>query len=470
MGVRSGKLFRGYLFLAIAAAVIVAAVVMPPVEGLSAQGRVTIALMAAGIVLWVSEALPTSITALVLMALMPLLGVCSFNDAWANSITSNTFFLIGTFSFTVALASTTIPLRLVGAILRWSRNDSSKLILGFMCGTALMSTVMTDIAACSVFMALCLFILEANGAERGTSRLGKALMIAIPWGSAIGGAATLCGCGLNIMVVGVLEGAFGITVSFMTWLVCALPMAVIVLPISWFLLVRVFRPEPITEEAYRATCERCAGLGPVTTREKWACGIILVTLLLWILSTWVPALNTTAVVMLSMAVFFLPGINVMSFDALVRGVNWGILLMIMGVTSLATAMAATGAGEWVVNVAVSGVVSGLGPAGILAAGALLGCVLHNVIPVGPAVCGILVIPFAQIAMASDVSLTAMAIMLGWECGVTLIVPLDCVPMVSYSYGYYRFWDMMKVGWVPSLLMIVYAATALPALCGMLGVA
>ena len=470
MGGVSKKTARGYCYLALAALILIAAAALPPWEGLSFQGRMAIALMGAGVVLWVTDVLPACITALVLMALMPLFGVCSFNEAWANSINSNVFFLIGTFSFTIALSSTTVPLRVVGAILRWSGNDPKKLILGFMCGTAVFSTVMTDIAACGVFMALCIFILEANGAEKGRSRLGKALMIAVPWGSAIGGAATLCGCGLNIMVVGVLEESFGITVSFLTWLICALPMTLMVLPLSWVLLVKVFKPEAITAEAYEATQRRCSGLPPITRREWWACAVILVTLALWILSTWFPFLNTAAVVMISMALFFIPGNQVMTFDDLVKGVNWGIILLIMGVTSLAAALASTGAGSWIVNVVLADAVHGLSPMGVLAIGALLGCVLHNIIPVGPAVCGILVVPFATLALSSGASMTAMAVMLGWECGVALIIPLDCVPLVSYSYGYYRFWDMMKVGWVPSLLMIVYAATALPAICAALGVA
>ena len=221
-------------------------------------------------------------------------------------------------------------------------------------------------------------------------------------------------------------------------------------------------------EVYETTLKQCGDLPPVTAQEKWACAIILTTLLLWILSTWVPAFNTAAVALLGMSAFFLPGINVVTFDELVKGVNWGIILMIMGVTSLAAAMASTGAGTWIIDLVVAGSASDLSPMAILLIGSVLGCVLHNIIPVGPAVCGILVIPFAQLALTTDVSMTAMAIMLGWQCGVAMIVPLDCVPIVSYSYGYYRFWDMIKVGWVPSLLMIIYSATALPAICGLIG--
>lgn len=464
-----GNLGKRYLFIGVAAAVVVMAAILPETPGLGYSGRMTVALMAAGVILWIAEAMPNAITALALMALMPFLSVCSFSEAWSNSISSTIFFLIGTYSFTVALSSTTLPLRFAGVIMRWAKNDSGKIILGFMCGAAIISMVMTDIAACSVFMALCLHILEANGAEKGKSRLGKALMIAVPWGSAIGGAATLCGCGLNIMVVGVLESNFGISVSFLTWLICAMPMAVAVLPLSWLLLVKCFKPEPISQEAYESTIEQCKGLPSITIREKWAVAIILVTLALWILSTWVTVLNTAAVVMVTMSFFFLPGINVMPFGDFVKGVNWGIVLMIMAVTSISSAMAVNGVGEWLIDVATAGSGAALNGFAVLLIAAVLGCILHNTIPVGPAVCGILVIPFAQMALASDVSLTALAVVLGWECGVTLIVPLDCVPMVSYSYGYYKFGDMIKLGWVPSLLMVVYAVTALPGICGLLGV-
>lgn len=199
---------RSLVVFVIVAVLIIAAAIAPETAGLAYEGRMILTILVAGVLLWVTEALPLAATALLILVLMPIMGVCSFADAYANSIGSTVFFLMGTFAFTVALDATTIPTRVCGFVLRWAGNNSKKVLLGFMCACATLSLVMSDVAACGVFISVGKRLLELNQTERGASRFGMALMIAIPYASYAGGMACMAGNGCNVLTVSLFFIAF----------------------------------------------------------------------------------------------------------------------------------------------------------------------------------------------------------------------------------------------------------------------
>ena len=108
---------RSILFMALAAAIVAAAAWAPATAGLAFEGRMVLAILAAGILLWVTESMPLPATALLILVLMPVTGVCSFEAAYANAMGSTVFFLMGTFAFTVALDATTVPTRIAARVL-----------------------------------------------------------------------------------------------------------------------------------------------------------------------------------------------------------------------------------------------------------------------------------------------------------------------------------------------------------------
>ena len=77
-------------------------------------------------------------------------------------------------------------------------------------------------------------------------------------------------------------------------------------------------------------------------------------------------------------------------------------------------------------------------------------------------------PFLTLAASVGVSMTAMTVMLGWWGGVAFIIPLDCVSLISYAYGYYKFGDFAKVGILPTVIAFIYSSTISPLIAGALG--
>ena len=62
----------------------------------------------------------------------------------------------------------------------------------------------------------------------------------------------------------------------------------------------------------------------------------------------------------------------------------------------------------------------------------------------------------------------MLMVVALHASLAFVLPLDCVPILTYSTGYYRMSDMARIGWIPTVLLVALTSTLLPALCMLFG--
>ena len=456
--------------LGILAAVIVLAVflIMPEPAGLTGAGKASIGLLLAGIIMWATAALPLAVTTLLMMILMPYLGIMGRSEVWIKFISPVFFFVMATFALTAALAKTNIPTRIAGFIVNWAGDSTRKLILGFAIGTALLSSVMSNVPTCALFMSLALALLKANGdLKPGTSDLGKALMIAIPMGSVLGGFATPAGTSINILALFMFEDATGIRVTFLDWMAVGVPITIIgVLVAAWWISI-VFKPEPVTEEAKSAVKKIAAEAGSFTKDEKKVMAIVALMFIFWIASTWFPAIDITTVAIVGMILFFIPGINLLTWKEFVDKCSWEALIMIGGIQSVAAGLVATGAATWIVQSTMSGAATWPAFVTTLVASATA-AVLHVIVPTGPAIIPLALLPLLEVANLAALSPVTFMLITAFWAGVHLLLPIDTVPLITFSTGYYKLTDMIKAGWFPMVVMILVTTMLIPVIVRALG--
>ena len=83
-----------------------------------------------------------------------------------------------------------------------------------MAAAALLSSVMSNVPVTVLFLGLAQPVLKAVGAKPGSSRLGKCLMIGIPFAAVNGGMATPAGSSFNVLAMGVFESIAGKPLTF----------------------------------------------------------------------------------------------------------------------------------------------------------------------------------------------------------------------------------------------------------------
>lgn len=460
---RFGIIVVGLIILALAA-------IAPTPDGLSGTGKLALVIFVVSIIFWVAEVMPLAITGWAMVGLIPLLGIMSPDEVWTASINNAIIFYLCCFAFACFIGRSSIATRLTGMILKWAGTNSSRVLLGFMVVTALISTLMDNLPLCAVMLPIAYGVLDANDTPQGgKSAFAKCIAIGIPWAAAIGGAMTPSGCIINVLAMTLIEQNFGVSISFVQWMAFGVPLAVITIPAGWLALIKIFKPEQLTQKAVETGVKAAEELPGLPRNEIGGIIVMLVTLVIWIASSWVTEINITVVSLIALGFMFFPGIEAIKFDDFLSDSPWGMMLLMMAVNVLVAALSGTGAMEWVVNTVMAPMTAW--PLIVtMVVLSIIGCILHNVIPAGPACAGLIAVPFATIIGASGGSIAATCAMVAWWSAISLMLPLDGVPLLSYSSSrkYFGFTDMLKVGWAPSLVMVIITVTVTPATAMLLG--
>jgi sodium-dependent dicarboxylate transporter 2/3/5 len=181
--------------------------------------------------------------------------------------------------------------------------------------------------------------------------------VAIAFGAGIGGVATLIGTPPNALTAAFLLESYGIQVGFARWLAIGVPLALVALPVTYAVLVRLaFRVEGAELPGGRALIEReIASLGR-PGRGEWFVGVaFLLAAAGWItrpiLESWIPGVSDAGIAMLAALGLFLAPVSLRKREfaldwSTAQRIPWGVIVLFGGGLSLADAIERTGLAPW----------------------------------------------------------------------------------------------------------------------------
>ena len=445
---------------------IVVSMFLPAVGAVSQVGMRTIGVLVAFLVLLVTEALPVVVISLIFVAIMPLLGVVpSFGAALKGYSEPIVFFTLA--SFGIAAALTTIPLskRILRALLKAFGKNVGQVLLSVMVACAVLSSIVSNVPTCAIFMAITLDFLKLYDNEEDKKRTGRLFMIAIPVASMIGGMMTPAGSSINLLAMGQLEAHAGMEITFVQWMAAGIPLALVMIPLAWFVMLKVYKPAEITKEQIDSFVNSMDIPEKMDKKEIKVCIITILMLVLWIASSWVKEINVMVVAMLGCCIMFLPGVEVLKVDTFLRENSWDAFFLVGSVISIANAMITNG-----VSAAIAGAIPAmdLPLALILAVVALLIFITLVIIPVASSMIPIMAVPLISIALGANVSPALVMLTAALCAGNCYLLPLDTVPLITYSKGYYSMTDMAKSTAFLQLAMVILCALWLPLIGAIVG--
>ena len=450
--------------------IVVITYILPVPDGLSFEGKMLIGMLLAAIIMWITEAIPIVITAWVFAAAVPFMGILSSGETWAAGVSVAMVVCLCCFAFALFIQYSSISLRIIAFVLKWGKNDSSKVLAALMLATAILSLVIDDLVLVLMMLPFAYKILDENNTPWGNkSSLAKALVLGIAFASYIGGWITPIGSVVNILAMGFAEQALGVTVTFANWMVLGIIMNIIVLPIAWFAIVKILKPEPISDEALQRIGEERATLPGFTKDEIWGMLIIIVTLGLWLAGSWFPQLDMTVISLFAMGLMFLPPFKCVDFKQWCGESPWQVVMLNWAVGCVVAGMIATGAMTWLVTT-VFGPLTALPLIVVVLLVAIFSCVFHNILPAGAAVAGLITIPVCTLVASVGGNITAAIFMCAVFSSAAFLLPLDLCVYVAYASErkYFGPIDELKVGWAPSAAAIIMVAAVIPLVCGAMG--
>jgi solute carrier family 13 (sodium-dependent dicarboxylate transporter), member 2/3/5 len=454
----AGLEMKKILGILLATLLIVLFYFIDPPAGLSVTGKNVLGLLFAGLILWVTEAVPVAVTALFLIIMQPILNIGTLPVAFKSFISPVIFFVLATFGLSIAIVKTPLATRIANWLIKKAGDRSERVVLAFMVGAAILSAIISNVPVTALFMGLALEVIRSGGKQANTRNLGKVLMIAIPFGAMIGGMMTPAGSSINILALYLLKEYTQTSVTFVEWILFGIPLAVVLLPIAWLILIKLIKPEPLE----KGITKKLGADIPdgFTKTELKVSAIIILMVGLWVISSWVKDIDITLVAMAGLILFFLPGINLLDWDEFSSGVGWDTILMIGGVTSIGAAVVQTGLGKWFVEQSLLGTV-GWGIILLTIAVGTLVNVMHLVLPIAPAIVAVVIPPLAELSLAANIHPAVFAVTAAFMAGCSMLLPLDAVPLITYSKRYYSMWDMFRVGSLTSIIWAILVGLWVP---------
>jgi len=455
----------------IAAPAIFALLLLLPLPGLSGPAHHLAAVMATVMVLWVTEALPMPVTALLGVTACVVLRVAPAKEAFAPFADPLMFLFIGSFILARAIFVHHLDRRLAFGVLslRWVGGQPSRILFAFGAVTAFISAWISNTATTAMMFAIGMSILaflydnEKEGGSRISRRYATGLMLMTSFAASIGGLATPIGTPPNVIGLGFIRQLTGVEFPFFKWAMIGVPVVLVLFVYLFFYLDRL-SPAGVREIAGSAEMleREKRRLGPWTRGQRSTLIAFLVTVALWVIpglialfagdqSTAYQEVNRSvpeAVAALVGAglLFVLPGREgerAITWEEAVQ-IDWGVVLLYGGGFALGVLSFQTGLAE-AVGRGLTGLLPVHGGLGLLFASTLVAMLLSEttsntasanmIVPV--------VIAIAK-AQGADPLEPALGATMGASLGFMLPVSTPCNAIV-YGSGYIALSSMMRYG-------------------------
>jgi len=363
----------GFL-LGVTAAVVV--ILLPTPEGLSLEAHKTAALFLLMGIWWATEAVPVAVTALVPLALFPMLGIVDIQSA-ANPYANKTIYLFfGGFLIATAIQKWDLHKRIALFVLEYAGSNGASLILGFMLTAALISMWVMNTATTIMLLPIGLAVITVvketvkGLSEKEMESFQLALLLGIAYGATIGGMSTLIGTGPNGMLAAFMADNYNLDISFVDWMKVGVPLSAVMLPCSWLILTRIiYKVEFETSQETKDLLNNMKQeLGKFDGAEFKVFVVFVLTAITWMLRTVLDDINgleglsDAGIAMISALFLFLVpsgdkehGGALLEWKDAQENVPWGLLVLFGGGLSLANAVQATGLAVWMGNLIPQGI-------------------------------------------------------------------------------------------------------------------
>ena len=331
-------------------------------------------------VFWITEALPIAATALMPIALFPLLtgGAVGVDDATAPYADDLIYLFMGGFMLALGMQQWGLHRRIALHTILIVGTRPAALVAGFMIASAFLSMWVSNTATVVMMLPIAMSVIELVRRELGERHdpalppegepfnFAICLMLGTAYAASIGGIGTLIGTPPNLILAAYLKDDFGLEISFARWMAVGLPLVIIFLPITWAMLTKIVFPIRMrTIPGERAVIRReLEKQGPMT-RGEWAILVVfLLTATAWITRPLLFKLRlwgdfrpfaglsdagiaiAAAVIMFGLPVEPKKGVFLLTWRQ-ARRIPWGILILFGGGLSLASAVKTTGVAAFI---------------------------------------------------------------------------------------------------------------------------
>ncbi|GEM75558.1 SLC13 family permease [Vibrio sagamiensis] len=395
-------------------------------------------------ILWLTEAIHVSVTALLIPVLAVLFGVFDTPTALSNFSNPIIFLFLGGFSLAAALHKQKLDQAIANKVLVLARGRMSVAVFLLFGVTAGLSMWISNTATTAMMLPLVLGIMSKLDTHKDHKTF-LFVLLGIAYSASIGGIATLVGSPPNAIA------ASKVGLDFIGWMELGLPISLILMPITMLILYSMTKPDlshqfeldhkPITW----------------TNGKVITLAIFALTVLFWVFSKPINAMignfaKFDTIVAIG-AILLLAISRSVEWKDIEKTTDWGVLILFGGGICLSNVLKATGTSVFLAN----GLAEFLQQAGVFIT--ILSVVTFVVFLTefasNTASAALLVPLFAAIAEALGLSPVILSVLIGVAASCAFMLPVATPPnALVFGTGHIKQQEMMRIGMVLNIACII----------------
>lgn len=432
----------------------------------SPNAKAALAVSAFMIVAWITEVMEYAASGMFGLALFWLFHLAKPSIIFSGFVNEASWFYLGAMLIGAMASKSGLPLRIANFVVLRVGLTYSRLLLGLIIVSFLLTFIVPSGAACVVIMAsIAMGLMKIFGVEKG-SNIGRGMFLVITYTTSIFNKMIIAGTA-SIIARAMIQHDGGVNVSWGMWFIAFFPCALGTILVSWWLMLALFPPEENdlsgSHDELHAHFSTSVSWTPLAIKAALLSSIALA---LW-MTDWLHHISAPIVALGIGMIALMPYVNVLDENDFKR-VNLLPFFFVGAALGMGEVLKVTGALDVLTHIFVVSI----------------GPLLTN------KVVSIFVLYWAgflyHFATASEVSMLAtstpilmefakthqlnpawVGMIWSFASGGKLFAYQSAVLVLGYSYGYFSPKDLLKVGGVLTIvefvLLLVSVVTYWPAL-------
>ncbi len=348
------------------AAVAALLLLIPTTAEFTPNVRFTAAIGLLMALLWLTEAVPMGLTALIPLVAFPLAGIATADKIAAPYANSAVFLFLGGFLVSATFERWGLHRRMAFYALSRVGTEPRRIVFAVILVTAFLSMWISNTATTLMMTPIAVAIVGGLGTTGDGERTAEATLLGVAYAASLGGIGTPIGTPTNLIFLGAARELFPNekTITFAEWMLYGVAYLVLLVPVCWAIVVATARvPKGAAVPLEQLGIERP---GAWSRAEKTALALCAVTALLWmfradinlgafILPGWTRLFpvakninDATVAVTMAILAFLLPVGNdkrLLDWEEFKR-IPWDVLILFGGGFALADALESSGFSKW----------------------------------------------------------------------------------------------------------------------------
>ena len=409
-------------------------------------------------VLWLTEALHTTITAILIPILAVATGLMNTTSALHGFSDPTIFLFFGGFALAAAMHYQELDKIIAQRILLLAKGNFALAVIYMFSTTAFLSMWMSNTATAAMMLPLAIGMLSQIDFKSNTNTF-VFVLLGIAYSASIGGIGTLVGTPPNAIV------AANLKITFAEWLKYGIPIVAIFMPLMIATLYFCFKPN-LKHTITINDKDKIA-----MTREKWlTLAIFAFIAVCWIFSAQLNPFFSKILglpkqmaqfdsVIAIFAAILVCAFRVVSWKKVQESTDWGVLMLFGGGITLSVILKDSGASKVMADAVISAVQGG--HLFLIGLAVSIFIVLLTEFTSNTASAALLVPLFISIAESLGAPPLGLALIIGIGASCAFMLPVATPPnAIVFGTGYIKQSQMIKAGlWLNVFCSVIIAVMA-----------